>query len=56
MPKKSGKVLMMVKAANLGWAGVGAGKKQGWSREEAGQDQEQGQKGQKQGRAGAGPK
>ena len=26
------KVLMMMKAAKLGWAGAGAGKKQGWTK------------------------
>ena len=43
--ENSRKVLMMMKAAKLGWAGAGAGL-----------DQEQGQKGQKLGRAGAGQK
>ena len=72
MPKRSRKFLMMMKAAKLGWAGAGAGKKQGWTksrarkgrsragqkqgrsrnRGEAGLGQEQGQQGQKQGRAG----
>ena len=42
---------MMIKAAKLGWAGAGAGKKQGWSksrtrkgriRAEVGTEQEQG--------------
>ena len=44
--KKSCKVLMMMKATKLGWTGAGAGKKQ--------LDQEQGQEGQKLGRAGQG--
>ena len=35
MPKKSPKVLMMMKAAKLGWAGAGAGKEQGWIRSRA---------------------
>ena len=35
MLKKSCKVLMMMKAAKLGWAGTGAGKEQGWSRSRA---------------------
>ena len=56
MPKKSPKVLMMMKAAKAGWAGAGAGKEQSWSREGAGLEQEQGQEGQKQGGAGAGQK
>ena len=30
-----GKVLMMMKAAKLGWAGAGAGKKQGWNKSRA---------------------
>ena len=30
--EKSRKVLMMMKAAKLGWAGAGAGKKQGWTK------------------------
>ena len=38
------KVLVMMKAAKQGWAGAGAGKKQGWTKK--------GQEGQKQGRAG----
>ena len=42
VPKKSCKVLMMMKAAKLGW-----------SREKAGLDKEQGQEGQKQGRSKA---
>ena len=33
MPKKIRKVLMMMKAAKLGWAG--AGKKQSWSKSRA---------------------
>ena len=32
MPKKSRKVLMMMKAAKLGLAGAAAGKKQGWTK------------------------
>ena len=35
VPKKSCKVLMMMKAAKLGWAGAGAGKKQGWTKSRA---------------------
>ena len=35
MPKKSRKVLMMMKAAKLEWAGAGAGKKQGWTKSRA---------------------
>ena len=45
MPKKSCKVLMMVKAAKPGWVGAGAGKKQGWTRSRKGRSragQEQG--------------
>ena len=44
--KKSCKVLMMMKAAKLGWAEAGGGKKQGWTksrtrkgRSRAGQEQ-----------------
>ena len=33
--EKSCKVLMMMKAAKLGWAGAGAGKKQGWTKSRA---------------------
>ena len=33
--EKSRKVQMMMKAAKLGWAGVGAGKKQGWTKSRA---------------------
>ena len=33
--EKIGKVLMMMKAAKLGWAGAGAGKKQGWTKSRA---------------------
>ena len=33
--EKSRKVLMMMKAAKLGWAGAGAGKEQGWSKSRA---------------------
>ena len=32
---KSRKVLMMMKGAKLGWAGAGAGKKQGWTKSRA---------------------
>ena len=32
---KSRKVLMMMKAAKLGWAGAGEGKKQGWTKSRA---------------------
>ena len=35
MPKKSRKVLMMMKAAKLGWAGAETGKKQGWTKSRA---------------------
>ena len=31
----TGKVLMMMKAAKLGWAGAGEGKEHGWSRSRA---------------------
>ena len=54
--EKSYMVLMMMKAAKLGWAGAGAGQAQGRSRAGAGAGQEQGQEGQKQGREGAGQK
>ena len=47
MPKKSRKVLMMMKASKLGWAGAGLGQEQGRVRAgpsrlgaEAGQEQE----------------
>ena len=43
--EKSRNVLMMMKAAKLGEAGAGAGKKQDWGGSRAGQ--EQGQAGQK---------
>ena len=33
--EKSRKVLMMMKAAKLGWAGAGEGKKQGWTKSRA---------------------
>ena len=33
--EKSRKVLMMMKASKLGWAGAGAGKKQGWTKSRA---------------------
>ena len=56
MPKKRCKVLMVMKAAKLGWARAGAGKKQGWTksrarkgRRRAGQEQ-----GRSRNRAGAG--
>ena len=39
MPKKSGKVLMMMKAAKLGWAGPGAGQEQTKSRPGVGWEQ-----------------
>ena len=45
MPKKSPKVLMMMKAAKAGWARAGAGKEQHWSRARKGRSragQEQG--------------
>ena len=44
MPKKSREVLMMMKAAKLGWAGpgAGAGQEQGWSKARAGLKHEQG--------------
>ena len=32
---KSRKVLMMMKAAKLGWTGAAAGKKQGWTKSRA---------------------
>ena len=46
MATKIGMVLMMRKAAKLGWAEAGAGKEQGWSRsrEKAGRGQEQGRR------------
>ncbi len=34
--EKSRKVLMMMKAAKLGWAGAGTGQEQGWSKAIAG--------------------
>ena len=42
--EKSCKVLLMMKVVKLGWAGAGAGKKQGWTktgpgRAEAGEEQ-----------------
>ena len=41
--EKSRKVLMMMmKAAKLGWAGPGAGQEQGWSKARAGLKHEQG--------------
>ena len=41
--EKSRKVLMMMmKAAKLGWAGPGAGQEQGWSKARAGLKYEQG--------------
>ena len=45
MPKKRCKVLMMMKAAKLGWAGAGAEREQGWIRCMVGEES---------GRAGAG--
>ena len=42
--KKSRKVLMMIKAAKLGWAGP-AGQEQGWSKARAGLKHEQGRNG-----------
>ena len=39
------KVLMMMRAAKLGWAGAGAGKERGWGRSRAGQEQGQGGQG-----------
>ena len=35
MTKKSCKVLMMMKAAKLGWEGAGADEKQGWTKSRA---------------------
>ena len=35
MPNKSRKVLMMMKAAKLGWARAGARKKLGWTKSRA---------------------
>ena len=35
LPKKIRKVLMLMKAAKLGWAGAGAEKKQGWTKTRA---------------------
>jgi hypothetical protein len=54
--EKSRKVLMMMKAANLGWAGAGAGQEQGWSRSRAGAglEQEQGRSRARKGRSRAG--
>ena len=40
--KKSHKVLMMIKASKLGWAGLGAGQRHSKSRAEAGAGKEQG--------------
>ena len=37
--EKSRKVVMMMKAAKLGWAGSGAGQEQAWSMLGAGQEQ-----------------
>ena len=52
MPKKSRKMLMMMmKAAKLGWAGPGTGQKEGKSRPGAKQEQ-----GRSMSRAGAGQK
>ena len=43
LSEKSRKVLMMMmKAAKLGWAGAGVGQKQGWSKARAGLKHEQG--------------
>ena len=50
MPKKSCKALMMMKAAKLGWAGAGAGKKQGWTKSRARKGRSRA--GQEQGRSG----
>ena len=53
MPKKSRKVLMMMKAAKLGWAGPGAGQEQTMSRPGAGWEQARSRPGamQEQGRS-----
>ena len=45
----TGKVLMMMKAAKLGWAGAGEGKEHGWSRSRARKGRSQA--GQEQGRS-----
>ena len=56
MPKKSRKVLMMMKAVKLGWAGAGAGKKQGWTKSKArkGRSRAGQEQGRSKNRAGAG--
>ena len=48
MPKKSCKVLMMMKVAKPGWAGPGAGQEQGRSRVGAGLEQGRSRLGAKQ--------
>ena len=52
--EKSHKVLMMMKAAKLGWAGAGAGKEQGWSRARQGRSRAGQEQGRSRNRAGAG--
>ena len=49
--EKSCKVLMMLKAAKLGWAAVGAGKKQGWTKSIARKGRSRAEAGQEQGRS-----
>ena len=53
---KSRKVLMMMKAAKLGWAGAGEGKKQGWTKSRARQGRSRAgqEQGRNRNRAGAG--
>ena len=48
--EKSKKVLMMMKAAKLGWTGAGAGYKQGWTKSRARKGRSRA--GQEQGRSG----
>ena len=45
--EKSRKVLMMMKAAKLGWTGTRAGKKQGWTKSRARKGRSRGGAGQK---------
>ena len=56
VPKKSRKVLMMMKAVKLGWAGAGGGKKQGWTKSKArkGRSRAGQEQGRSRNRAGAG--
>ena len=54
MPKKSCKALMMMKAAKLGWAGAGAGRKQGWTKSRARKGRSRAEAGQEQAEVGTG--